>query len=43
MGILSRLFGNRTKWKCTDCGKVHRSNPSECKKCGSKILQQHRD
>ena len=43
MGILSRLFGGGTKWECTDCGTVNRSNLSECKQCGSKILQQHRD
>ena len=29
------------KWKCNQCGKVHRSNPSKCKNCGSTVLTQH--
>ena len=30
------------KWRCTACGKVHRSNPTKCKKCGHSVLQQNR-
>ena len=31
------------KWECVECGKIHRSNPSKCSKCGSTILRQNRN
>lgn len=27
-----------TKWKCNDCGTIHRRNPSECRSCGNTVL-----
>lgn len=27
-----------TKWKCDDCGTVHRRNPSRCRSCGNTVL-----
>lgn len=29
-------------WKCTRCGSRHLTNPSECKHCGTTVLQQSR-
>lgn len=28
-------------WRCENCGKVHRGNPSKCRSCGHTVLQQH--
>ncbi|MFB6183207.1 MAG: hypothetical protein ABEI96_01515 [Haloarculaceae archaeon] len=30
------------RWKCDNCGTVHRRNPSKCKNCGHTILVQDR-
>lgn len=27
-----------TKWKCDNCGTVHRRNPSQCRSCGNTVL-----
>ncbi|MFB6095053.1 MAG: hypothetical protein ABEJ71_01200 [Halodesulfurarchaeum sp.] len=32
-----------TAWRCENCGRVHRSNPSECRNCGHTVFQQARD
>lgn len=37
------LFDSGPDWECTKCGKVHSSNPEECKNCGHTILQQARN
>lgn len=26
------------KWKCDNCGTVHRRNPSQCRSCGNTVL-----
>ena len=26
------------KWKCDNCGTVHRRNPSKCRSCGNTVL-----
>ena len=26
------------KWKCDQCGTVHRRNPSKCRSCGNTVL-----
>lgn len=30
------------RWKCDDCGQMHRKNPSKCKSCGHTILVRDR-
>lgn len=42
MGLLDRFRSGGLKWKCENCGKVHRSNPEKCKECGHTVLIQHR-
>lgn len=29
------------KWKCDNCGKVHRRNPRRCRSCGHTVLSQY--
>lgn len=26
------------KWKCDQCGTIHRRNPSKCRSCGNTVL-----
>ena len=26
------------KWKCDNCGTIHRRNPSKCRSCGNTVL-----
>ncbi|MFC6906304.1 hypothetical protein [Halalkalicoccus tibetensis] len=26
------------KWKCDQCGTVHRRNPNKCRSCGNTVL-----
>lgn len=42
MTLLDRIFSGGLKWKCQRCGKVHKSNPEQCKECGHTVLQQVR-
>lgn len=27
-----------SKWRCDQCGTVHRRNPSKCRSCGNTVL-----
>jgi len=42
MGLTDIFGSSGPDWKCNNCGKVHSSNPEQCKKCGHKVLQQTR-
>lgn len=35
---LKVLVGMMAKWKCDNCGTVHRRNPSQCRSCGNTVL-----
>ncbi|MFB6112611.1 MAG: hypothetical protein ABEJ58_00750 [Halodesulfurarchaeum sp.] len=30
------------RWRCTNCGTVHRSNPTQCTNCGHTVFEQDR-
>lgn len=35
------LFRSGVKWRCTQCGTVHRSNPEKCRDCEHTVFIQH--